>query len=231
MTRTFCRRALKSVLLAAGVVCLLAIPSSTAAQQIAGTVTDTTDAVLPGVTVEARSPALIEQVRTVTTNAQGQYVIAGLQAGVYSVTFTLPGFSTVVREGVKISQGFTADINAQLAVGSVSETVTVTGASPVVDVRNVNQQQVLTQEAIAAIPSGKSITGYGLLVPGMVGGEHWGTPLGQDQGGISAHGHTQKRQELRLTIGLTSQSQRVHWPLFGVRLPEALAPDAAFSGS
>ena len=96
-------------------VCLLAIPSSTAAQQIAGTVTDTTDAVLPGVTVEARSPALIEQVRTVTTNDQGQYVIAGLQAGVYSVTFTLTGFSTVVREGVKISQGFTADINAQSA--------------------------------------------------------------------------------------------------------------------
>ena len=76
-------------------VCLLVIPSLAAAQQIGGTVTDTTGAVLPGVTVEARSPALIEQVRTVTTNDQGQYLIAGLQAGVYTVTFTLPGFSTV----------------------------------------------------------------------------------------------------------------------------------------
>lgn len=78
---------------------LLLIPSTAAAQQIAGTVTDTTGAVLPGVTVEARSPALIEQVRTVTTNDQGQYLIAGLQAGAYSVTFTLTGFNTVVREG------------------------------------------------------------------------------------------------------------------------------------
>ncbi len=191
-------RALTKVLASATLfVCLLAIPSSTAAQQIAGTVTDTTDAVLPGVTVEARSPALIEQVRTVTTNDQGQYVIAGLQAGVYSVTFTLTGFRTVVREGVKISQGFTAAINGQLAVGSVSETVTVTAASPVVDLRNVNQQAVMSREVIDSIPSGKSITGYGLLVPGMVGGEHWGTPLGQDQGGMSV----QSRQRMSIHGG------------------------------
>jgi hypothetical protein len=178
-------------------VCLLVIPSVAVAQQIAGTVTDTSGAVLPGVTVEARSPALIEQVRTVTTNDQGQYLIAGLQPGVYSVTFTLTGFSTVLREGVKLTQGFTADINGQLAVGSVAETITVAAASPVVDLRNVNQQQVMNREVIDTIPSGKSITGYGLLVPGMIGAEHWGTPLGQDQGGMSV----QSRQRMSIHGG------------------------------
>lgn len=181
----------------AGLVCLLAIPGLASAQEISGTVTDTTGAVLPGVTVEAASPSLIEKVRTVTTNDQGQYSIVGLQAGVYSVTFTLSGFSTVVREGVRLTAGFTADINGKLAVGSVSETITVAGASPVVDLRNVNQQQVMSREVIDSIPSGKSITGYGLLVPGMVGGEHWGTPLGQDQGGMSV----QSRQRMSIHGG------------------------------
>src|SRR5262245_30965036 len=172
------RRAVRTALtLAAKVfVLLLVVPGLAAAQEISGTVTDTTGAVLPGVTVEAASPALIEKVRTVTTNDQGQYSIVGLQAGAYTVTFTLSGFSTVVREGVRLTVGFTADINAKLAVGSVSETITVAGASPVVDLRNVNQQQVMNREVIDSIPSGKSITGYGLLVPGMVGAEHWGTP-------------------------------------------------------
>jgi hypothetical protein len=176
---------------------VLLLPGLAAAQQIAGTVTDTTGAVLPGVTVEARSPALIEQVRTAVTNNQGQYLIAGLQAGVYSVSFTLTGFNTVVREGVKLTIGFTAQIDGQLAVGSVSETITVAGASPVVDLRNVNQQQVMSREVIDSIPSGKSITGYGLLVPGMVGAEHWGTPLGQDQGGMSV----QSRQRMSIHGG------------------------------
>jgi hypothetical protein len=171
MTQAVCsywqwRRTLTSVLAsAARVVCLLAIPSLTAAQQIGGTVTDSTGAVLPGVTVEARSPALIEQVRTVSTNDQGQYLIVALQAGVYTVTFTLPGFTTFAREGVRLSLGFTAEIDGKLAVGSATETVTVAGASPVVDLRNANQQQVMNREIIDSIPSGKSITGYGLLVP------------------------------------------------------------------
>ena len=178
-------------------VCLLVVPGLAAAQEISGTVTDTTGAVLPGVTVEAASPALIEKVRTVTTNDQGQYSIVGLQAGVYNVTFTLSGFSTVVREGVKLTAGFTAEIDSKLAVGSVSETITVAGASPVVDLRNVSQQQVMSREVIDSIPSGKSITGYGLLVPGMIGGEHWGTPLGQDQGGMSV----QSRQRMSIHGG------------------------------
>jgi hypothetical protein len=203
-TRIHCRQNVWLVALAAGIVCL--IPSLVSAQQIGGTVTDSTGAILPGVTVEARSPALIEQVRTVVTNEAGQYLIVALEPGVYTVTFTLPGFRIVVREGVKLSTGFTANINAQLPVGSVEETVTVTGASPVVDVRNVEQRQVMNREIMDEIPSGKSITGYGLLVPGMVGGEHWGTPLAQDQGGMSVqsrqrmsiHGGNHEDQQLEL---------------------------------
>jgi hypothetical protein len=192
------------VALAAGIVCL--VPSLASAQQIGGTVTDPSGAVLPGVTVEARSPALIEQVRTVVTNEAGQYLIVALETGVYNVTFTLTGFRTVVREGVKLSTGFTANIDTQLPVGSVEETVTVTGDSPVVDIQNVEQRQVIDREVIDSIPSGKSISGYGLLIPGMAGGESWGTPLGHDMGGMSVqsrqrmfiHGGNHEDQQLEI---------------------------------
>src|SRR4029453_10658918 len=104
---------------------------------IAGVVRDATGAVLPGVTIEAASPALIEKVRTAITDAQGNYKIVELRPGSYSVTFTLPGFATVKREGIELTTGFTAAVNAEMRVGSLEETVTVTSASPVVDVQNV----------------------------------------------------------------------------------------------
>src|SRR5437867_4172231 len=113
---------------------LLLAPQVTSAQAISGTVTDTSGSVLPGVTVEARSPALIEQIRTVFTNGAGQYQIVDLRPGTYSVTFTLPGFSTVLREGIELTSGFTATVDIQLRVGAVTETITVTGATPLVDV-------------------------------------------------------------------------------------------------
>src|SRR5262245_23202134 len=97
---------------------------------IAGVVRDTSGAVMPGVTVEASSPALIERVRSVVTDAEGQYKIIDLRPGTYSVTFTLTGFSTVKREGIEISGGFTAAVNGELKVGSLEETITVTGQSP-----------------------------------------------------------------------------------------------------
>src|SRR3989441_5335882 len=104
---------------------------------IAGVVRDTSGAVMPGVTVEAASPALIEKVRVVVTDGQGLYKIVDLRPGVYTVTFALTGFNTFRREGVELTTGFTATVNADLKVGAVEETVTVTGASPVVDVQNV----------------------------------------------------------------------------------------------
>ena len=166
--------------------CLLLAPGLAEAQQIGGTVTDTTGGVLPGVTVEARSPALIEQVRTAITDGNGQYLIVALETGEYSVTYSLPGFGTVVREGVQLNTGFTATLDIQLSVGDIQETITVSGATPVVDIQNVEQVAVMDREVIDSIPTGKSLTSYGLLVPGMVGAESYGTSLAQDSGGLTS---------------------------------------------
>src|SRR5437868_4716778 len=108
------------VLLVALATCLLAAPAVARAQSaIAGVVKDASGAVLPGVTVEAASPALIEKVRSVTTDGSGQYKVVDLRPGAYSVTFSLPGFSTVKRDGVELAGSFTATVNADLRVGSV----------------------------------------------------------------------------------------------------------------
>ena len=148
--------------------CMLLVPSLAAAQaSIAGTVRDSSGAVLPGVTVEASSPALIEKVRAVTTDGTGQYRIVDLRPGTYAVTFQLPGFSTVKREGIELAGTFTASVNVELRVGAVEETVTVTGESPVVDVQSVTQQRVLDSEAIATLPSGRSIVNLAALIPGI----------------------------------------------------------------
>src|SRR5215204_4084969 len=121
---------------ALAIVALILIPTGAHAQAvIAGSVRDTSGAVLPGVTVEASSPALIEKVRTTISDSGGQYRIEDLRPGVYKVTFTLPGFSTFEREGVELTGSFTATINADLRVGNLQETVTVTGESPIVDVQ------------------------------------------------------------------------------------------------
>jgi hypothetical protein len=145
---------------------------------IAGEVKDATGALLPGVTVEAASPALIEKVRTVVTNAQGRYQIVDLRPGPYTVTFSLTGFNTVRREGLELSTGFTANVNADMQVGSLAETITVSGASPVVDTQNVRLQNVFTRELLDVLPTGKSIAALGALTLGA-------TPQGS--GNFSGH--------------------------------------------
>ncbi len=173
--------------LAAGIVTLLLfLPGLAAAQEIGGTVTDTTGGVLPGVTVEVRSPDIIEQVRTAVTDGNGLYLVVALEPGTYSVTYSLPGFGTLVREGIELSTGFTANIDVQLTVGDIAETITVSGATPVVDIQNVDQRAVMDRELIETIPSGKSISALGLLVPGMTGAQAYGTSLQQDSGGLTA---------------------------------------------
>jgi hypothetical protein len=165
---------------------LLLLPVASFAQNaaIAGVVRDTTGAVLPGVTVEASSPALIEKVRTVVTDNDGQYRIVDLRPGIYTVTFTLPGFSTARREGIELSGEFTATVNAELRVGALEETVTVSGASPVVDIQNVIQQKVLTRQLIDNVPSGRTYTSLAALLPGaMVTGSSAGVGGNQDVGG------------------------------------------------
>ena len=142
-----------------GVLALISalfLHSVASAQQIsgiAGLVRDTSGGVLPGVTVEAASPALIEKVRTAVTDSEGRYNIVDLRPGTYVVTFTLPGFSTLKRDGIVLTSGFTAAVNAELPVGTVEETISVTGQSPLVDTQNVRQQNVVSNAALDALPS------------------------------------------------------------------------------
>ena len=134
---------------------------------IAGVARDTSGAVLPGVTVEASSDVLIEKSRTVTTDGDGRYSIVDLRPGTYSVIFTLPGFSTFKRDAVIVPSNVTVPINAEMKVGSLEETVTVSGQSPVVDVQNVSKMQVLTRELMDSIPTARNMQAIGALVPGI----------------------------------------------------------------
>jgi hypothetical protein len=113
------------------------------------------------------SPVLIEKVRTVITDSTGQYRIVDLRPGTYSVSFTLPGFSAVKREGITLTGDFVATVNAELRVGALEETVTVTGESPIVDVQSARVQTIVDRDVIAAIPSSRNATGIQSLVPGM----------------------------------------------------------------
>ena len=168
------------------VVFLALTPLAALAQNtgIAGLVRDTSGAVLPGVTVEAASPALIERVRTAITDNNGLYQLIDLRPGQYSVTFTLTGFSSVKREGIELTASFTATVNAELPVAAVQETITVSGQAATVDTRNVVQRQVLTEEVREALPIGRSIQTMAAVVPGMAqtGGNR---PSGQDVGGLT----------------------------------------------
>jgi hypothetical protein len=172
---------------------MLAAPVAASAQSlgtIAGVVKDASGAVLPGVTVEAASPALIEKVRTVTTDGTGLYRIVNLPPGDYTVTFTLQGFNAVRREGVQVSAGFTASIDGDLRVGAIEETVTVTGESPIVDIQSASLTRSLTAEVFKDIPSSGSWLQMASLVPAIrasvqdVGGV-LGDPTGAQ---VSAHG-------------------------------------------
>ena len=145
----------------------LAMAQSAAAQSIAGVARDASGAVLPGVTVEAASPALIEKVRTVVTDSTGQYRLESLVPGLYTLTYTLPGFTTVQREGVQLQTGVTVTLNADMRVGGVQETITVSGETPVVDVRTSTRvQQVIDDEVIAVLPASR---GYGNLLQTVAG--------------------------------------------------------------
>ncbi|MEO8680489.1 MAG: carboxypeptidase regulatory-like domain-containing protein [Vicinamibacterales bacterium] len=148
-----------------GVILLPAVAHAQSA--IVGVVKDTSGAAMPGVTVEAASDVLIEKVKSAVTDESGAYRIGDLRPGSYVVTMTLPGFNTYKRDGLQIPSEFTATLNAQLTVGALSETITVTGSSPVVDVTTAAKTSVLDREAIDLIPTGRSIQGMGQLVVGV----------------------------------------------------------------
>jgi hypothetical protein len=176
--RTFARLILGAALLAL-------LPAVAAAQTsaIGGVVKDTSGAVLPGVTVEASSPALIEKVRSAVSDSSGQYKITTLRPGIYTVTFTLPGFSVVKRENVELTSDFTATINGDLRVGAVQETITVSAESPVVDTQSITTRTVMTREVMDTLPTGRNIQAVGIMIPGTAIALGGGGALSRDVGG------------------------------------------------
>jgi len=199
-------RFVKGILLA--FLCLVLVPAAASAQaSIAGVVKDSSGAVLPGVTVEAASPALIEKVRSVATDGAGQFKIVDLRPGTYSVTFTLPGFNTFKRDGIELAGSFTATVNADMRVGALEETVTVTGQASVVDVQNVTQQRVLDKEVLDAIPVGRSQHSYANLIPGMNGPLDYGGTTNLNLNTLTVHGSRANDQRVMvdgMSISATS---------------------------
>jgi carboxypeptidase family protein len=181
-------------------VSFVVVPTAAYAQaSIAGSVKDSSGAVLPGVTVEVSSPALIEKTRSVVTDGTGHYTIVDLRPGTYAVTFSLTGFSTVKREGIELTGTFVATVNADMKVGAVSETITVTGETPVVDVKSARNQQTLDAETIAAIPSGRQYFSLTTLVPALnVQGNDVGAASGPIFSVFQIHGGRRNEGQVRV---------------------------------
>src|SRR5436190_2823156 len=208
------RLGILGVLVVAGVLFLPALAAAQAS--ISGLVQDASGAVLPGVTVEASSPVLIEKARTVVTDGAGRFSIVDLRPGTYAVTFSLTGFSNVKREGIVLSGTFDAQVNADLRVGSLQETVTVSGASPVVDVKNNITQAVLTKEEIEVLPGGRTLKGRAALIAGVSipGGNTGAVAHGSDSqdshtmvDGFKSGQHLVGRGTGRLRVGSVTQTQ------------------------
>jgi hypothetical protein len=173
---------------------LVLLPGLALAQsQFTGQVKDESGGVLPGVTVEVSSPVLIEKVRSAVTDAQGRYSVIDLRPGTYKLTFSLTAFSTVVRDGVELPSQFVATINANMKVGSLEETITVSGQTPIVDVQQASKTVVLTRDLIDSLPTTRNILSVGQMIPGIrtstpdVGGSQM-----LEQAGMRVHGMNQR---------------------------------------
>src|SRR5215471_2289956 len=149
-------------------IAFVVIPTMAYAQaSIVGTVKDSSGAVMPGVSVEASSSALIEKTRSVVTNESGQYSIESLRPGSYTVTFALPGFSSVKREGVELAGTFIATVNAEMKVGGLAEAVTVSAESPLIDTTNTRDQQVISSQTVGEIPTSRQYSAFTHLIPAI----------------------------------------------------------------
>ncbi|MBI4265191.1 MAG: TonB-dependent receptor [Acidobacteria bacterium] len=193
------------------------LPSAAYAQaSITGVVRDSSGGVLPGVTVEAASPVLIEKVRTVVTDGNGRYQIVDLRPGAYTVTFTLAGFNTVKREGITLTGSAAATVDAELRVGALEETITVTGEAPVVDVQTTTRQAALAADVIDALPTARNYVTLARLIPGTAGG-------GNDVGGSETQGvggtvtvHGSRGVDQRVTLnGVPTQTLQAGGALGG----------------
>jgi hypothetical protein len=159
---------MRTVLKCFALLVVLLLPATVFAQaSLTGTVRDASGGVLPGVTVEAASPALIEKVRTAVTDGTGQYRIVDLRAGTYSLTFTLPGFNAVRRENIELTGSQILTIPVEMRVGGLQETITVTGESPVVDTQSARREVVIDRDVIEAIPATRAVGGLLNITPGL----------------------------------------------------------------
>ncbi len=167
---------------------------------IFGRVADAQGAVLPGVTVVVTSPAMMGS-QTTVTNEQGNYRFPAIPPGVYGVSFELPGFNTLRREGIQISLGFTANINVELQLATVQETVTVSGSSPVIDTTATRTQSNFKLEDLANLPNARDMWSLLAVTPGVamsridVGGNRAGT-----QTGYVAYGFGNNDQQVRVSV-------------------------------
>ena len=181
--------------------CLALLPSLALAQgSLSGVVRDTSGAVLPGVTVEAASPVLIEKVRTAVTDDNGRYQMIDLRPGAYTVTFTLAGFNTAKREDVALSGAGVSAVDIELRVGSLEETITVTGEAPTVDVSTTSRSAVLSADTIDALPSSRNYASLARMIPAAVfnGTDVGGSGLQGVGGSVQIHGSRQQDQRVTL---------------------------------
>jgi hypothetical protein len=180
-------------------VAVLLLPASVFAQgSLTGTVRDPSGAVLPGVTIEAASPALIEKVRVAVTDGSGQYRIVDLRPGTYALTATLPGFTTVRREDIELSGSQTLTVAVEMRVGGIEETITVTGDSPVVDVQSTRREVVLDDAVVKAIPAARAAGSLLNVTPGLTVDTN-GVALSPTMTFFSANGGP--NNEGRMTVG------------------------------
>ena len=192
---------------AIAVVAAVLLPTAAYAQaQIVGQVRDESGGVLPGVTVEASSPAIIEKTRTVVTDDQGRYRVDALRPGIYRLAFTLVGFSTVVREGIDVPSEVVLTVNADMKVGALEETITVSGETPQIDVQQASRTQVISRDVIDTLPVSRNVMSIGVLSPGVrqntpdIGGSRM-----TEQVGLRAHGLAGNDAE-QLVEGMSVQS-------------------------
>ena len=207
-------------------VWLALLPAIAFAQaSITGVVKDTSGAVLPGVTVEAASPALLEKVRTAVTDGNGQYRITELRPGTYTVTFALTGFNTVKREGIELTGSFTATVDGDLRVGAIEETLVVSGEAPIVDVQSSTRERVMDADVISTLPTGRNMFALGVLIPGVsisTGGlasQDVGGALGPETRALVAHGG--RTEDQRFMMNGVSLSSMIGGGWGGGAIPNA----------
>ena len=202
----------------------LFLPANAYAQAaISGVVKDSAGLALPGVTVEAASPALIEKTRTTVTDASGQYRIEDLRPGVYTVTFTITGFKTLRREGIVLEGSFNAPVSAELDLGSLEETVTVTGETPVVDVVNNRQSVVVNRDMLDAIPTAtRSLQARANLIPGTTV-----TAVGSGQTAMTVHG-SRFEDQVVMVDGMRINLLEAQGQYSGIYLNDGMAQEIAY---